>query len=160
MEDVLGGSLAPKHDPKIDADFVSIYVETGDPLIAAIRAGIQTADSSLIITANRYLARPEIRAAIDVVQSLERSGASVKVTRESIVESCQSVFESAQRDRQYGSAIAALKLQSALLGLLEQKIKVSHSYNVTEMSDTELQRIASGAVIDGSFRDVTPDEAA
>ena len=159
MDDILGGPPAPTYNPKVDADFVAIYVETGDPLIAATRAGIQTADSSIIITAQRYLNRPEIRAAIDVVQQLDRGAANVKVTRESIVESCQAVFENAQRDRQYGSAIAALKLQSSLMGLLEQKIKISHSYKVSDMSDAELQRIASGAIIDGQFTDITGDEA-
>jgi hypothetical protein len=144
MDDILPTSpLVPKYDPTQDAIFVATFVETGDPIIAATRANIQDPSTSIIVTAQRYINRPEIRAAIEVVQSLERD-APVKVTRDSIVESCQSIFEKALTDRQYASATGALKLQAALLGLLEQKITVSHSYKVEEMSNDELLRIING----------------
>lgn len=149
-DDVLPtGPIARRYDPAQDAVFVATYVETGDPIIAVTRANIQDQSSSILVTAQHYLGRPEIKAAIEVVQGLERLNAPVRVTRDSIVESCQSVFESAHRDRQYGSAISALKLQAALLGLLEQKVNISYTYKVDDMSNEDLARIAQGTIIEG-----------
>lgn len=161
MDDILGGDVRPQYDPNTDANFAMIYAETGDPIIAATRAGIQNQSESIIVTAQRYLMRPEIKAAIAVIQQLERETPAIVITRDSIIESCQAVFESAHRDRQYGSAIAALKLQSALKGYLDQKVTVSHDYNIKFMSTAELQRLVSGAPdIDGEYRNVTPEDAA
>jgi len=158
-DDVLGTTApAPRYDSKKDALFAMTYVETGDPVVAAMRAEIHDGSMSIIATAEHYLARPEIKAAVQVIQTLTRDNAPVKITRESIVESTQTVFEKALTDRQYGSAISALKLQSALLGLLEQKVTVSHNYDVKFMSTSELQRMLDGhPEIEGQYRDITDD---
>jgi len=154
--DVTGSPPKPKYDPDKDAVFVMQYVETGDPMVAAIRAGIQEAGCSLFVTIDRMLARPEIQAGIRTVEGITRSLPTTKVTRDSLVAEAHDIYEKALGDRQYPSALGAIKMKAALLGLLEQKLLISHTYNVKDMSTAELQRIAAGKVLEGDYTDITP----
>lgn len=160
--DVTGTDVAdPQKQAQEAADqaavFVIQYVETGDPLVAAMRAGLSDDRWPLQVAVEKYMTRPDIKAMIEVTQGLTRTTTPIKITRDSIVAACQDVYEKALTDRQYGSSLAALRLQSALLGLLEQKVSISHSYKPSEMSDAELERIAAGGrVIDAAFEEVKP----
>jgi hypothetical protein len=162
MEDVTGSNLSTsradqQEEAERSAVFVIQLVETGDPLVAWMRAGLTDARWPAQVAVEKYMARPDIQAMIEVTKGLTLQVAPVKVTRDSIIAACQDVYEKALTDRQYGSALQALKLQSGLLGLLEQKISVSHSYKAEDMSDAELARIAAGdkPVIDAHYEDVS-----
>jgi hypothetical protein len=153
--DVTGPPAKPKYNPDKDAIFVMQYVESGDPMVAAIRAGIQEPGCSIFVTIDKMLARPEIQAGIKTVESITRATPTTKVTRDSLVAECHDIYERALVDRQYASATGAIKLKAALLGLLEQHVKVSHTYNIKSMTTAELKRIASGTVLDGDYVDVS-----
>jgi hypothetical protein len=154
--DVTGGPPKPRYDPDKDAVFVMQYVETGDPMVAAIRAQLQEPGCSIFVTIDRMLARPEIQAGIKTVETITKATPTTKVTRESLVAECHDIYEKAMIDRQYASATGAIKMKAALLGLLEQRVRVSHDYNVKNMPTADLERIAAGNVIDGEYSDVTP----
>lgn len=139
-----------------DAIFVMQYVETGDPIVAAIRANLQEAGCSIFVTIDRMLARPEIQAGIKTVESITRLLPTAKVTSASLVAEAHDVYEKSLTDRQYASALGAIKLKAALLGLLEQRVNVSHTYNVKDMSTDELRRIAAGNVLEGDYTDISP----
>jgi hypothetical protein len=59
-------------------------------------------------------------------------------------------------DKQYASAITAVKTQAQLLGFMEQTVNINHRVAVREMSLEDLRRLVSerGAVMD--VIDVTP----
>lgn len=156
--DVTGTPPKPKYDPDKDAIFVMQYVESGDPMVAAIRANLQEPGCSIFVTIDRMLARPEIQAGIKTVETITKATPATKQTLDSLVAECHDIYEKALADRQYASATGAVKLKAALLGLLERKISISHSYNVNDMSTAELKRIASGKVIEGDFMEVSRPE--
>jgi len=153
--DVTNTPAKPKYDPDKDAIFVMQYVESGDPMVAAIRAGLQEPGCSIFVTIDKMLARPEIQAGIKTVENITRATPNTKTTRESLVAECHDIYEKALNDRQYASATGAVKLKAALLGMLEQKVSVSHTYNVKDMSTAELKRIAAGTVLEGDYVDVS-----
>ncbi len=155
--DVTGTPAKTADKANADAIFVMQYVETGDPMVAAIRAGLQEPGCSIFVTIDRMLARPEIQAGIKTVQDVVAAAPKTKITRESLIAACQDIYEKALGDRQYASARGAIELQARLMGLLEQKVSVSHTYNVRDMTTDELRRIAAGgSVIEGEYREVGP----
>lgn len=133
-----------------DAVFVEQYRLTGDAVQACIRAGIRDPRYPITVIAARTLQRPEIAGALAALKRIETSALPLEVTRESVVADMEEVFQRALSDGQYASAVGAKKLQGMLLGLLDQKLIISHSLKVELMSDDQLMRIASG-----SMRDVT-----
>lgn len=165
LPDILGGIANGEVKPfEFTNDqlklFILCYVDTADALTAAIRAGLQNPQESIMVTADRLMQMPAVKAGIEAVQGLERTTPFIKVTRDSLVEDCQAVKEKALGDRQYASTIGAIKLQAQLKGFLEEKVRVTHSYDPNKMSDEDLERIANGGkVIDVvEFQDVTKKE--
>lgn len=153
--DVTGTPAKVKEKANADAIFVMQYVETGDPMVAAIRAGLQEPGCSIFVTIDKMMARPEIIAGINAVTGVIKATPKTKITRDSLIAACQDIYEKALTDRQYASARGAVELQARLLGLLEQKVSVSHTYNVRDMSTDELRRIAAGgSVIEGEYHEV------
>lgn len=140
-----------------EAVFVLQYVETGDPIVAYTRAGLTDQRWPIHVAASKFLQKPEIQASIEAVQKLTHTSVPIKVTRDSLVSSYQDIYEKALADRQYNAASNALKMQAALLGMLDQKITVTHSYKAEDMSDAELLRIINGGgqqIVDGEFKEI------
>ncbi len=143
-------------DPDQDAVFVERFVDTNDPVLACVQAGISDNRFPIQVVAERQLARAEIKAAIAALQKIRASSkASVEITRESVLADMQNVYEKALADREYNSAIAAKKLQAALAGWLTATLNINHRHTVDDLGTAELMRIASqGRVIDGDYEEV------
>lgn len=135
-----------------DAVFVQQYLLTGDPITACIRAGIRDPRYPITVMADRQMKKPEIAAAIKALAKIDAAGAPMEVTRESIVADMEDVYGKALTDGQYASAIGAKRMQAMLLGYMDQKLTINHSFKVEHMSDEQLLRIAAG-----NARDVTKD---
>jgi phage terminase small subunit len=162
VPDILGGIDGGKKAPDFNDDqlkaFILCYMDTADPLAAAIRAGLQNAEESVMTTADRLMRHPAVKAGIAAVETLTRDGQVIRVTRDSLVEDCQAVKEKALTDRQYTSTLGAIKLQAQLKGFLEEKVRVTHQYDPKKMSDEELERIASNdKAIDVPFETIPND---
>lgn len=136
-----------------DAVFVEQYRLTGDAIQACIRAGIRDARYPITVVANKQLQKPEIVAALKALERIETSMQPLEVTRDSIVADMETVFQRALDDGQYASATGAKRLQAALLGMLEQKLSITHGFKPELMTDEQLIRIANG----GSARDISKD---
>lgn len=105
--------------------------------------------------ADYLLASPEIQAAIKAARSLYKPSAQKAVTAETIAQDMEIIYQRALDDRQYTAAIAAKKLQGEAAGVITKNIDINVKHTLTSMSDTELERIAKQAPIDGEFKDVT-----
>lgn len=148
VPDILGGIDGGRKPPEFTEDQLKAYIicfmDTGDPLAAALRAGLQNPEESIMITVDRLQRHPAIKAGLAALQSLKRDTAPIRVTRDSLIEECQQIGEKALGDRQYTSSLAAVKLKAQLTGHLEEKVRVIHENNPKKLSDAELERIASG----------------
>lgn len=130
-------------DSDADAVFVERYVEHGDAVRACVEAGISDAKYTINIVAKKQLARAEIQSSIAAIEKLRAAGPRTEVTLDSTVAELQRIFEKAEREGQYNSAISAKKTIAALMGWLTQNLVVTHRHSVADMSDDELERIAS-----------------
>lgn len=139
--------LLPPDDTDADADavFVQEYVRSGDAVAACVISGLRDPRYDIRVHAERTLARPEIRNAIDALQRIYKAdAASAEITLDSVVADMQDVYQKALADGQYPSAIAAKKLQAMMKGWLDQKIEITHRTRVDEMSTEQLERLAKG----------------
>lgn len=134
-----------EEDHDADAVFVQEFVKSGDAVTACVVAGLRDPRYDIRVYAERILARPEIRNAIDALQRIYKAdAATAEITLESVVADMQKVYQEALADRQYPSAIAAKKLQAQMKGWLDQKIEVTHRTRPEEMSTAQLERLAKG----------------
>lgn len=140
--------------------FISEYVKHFDQpdagVIAVTRAGLRDPAWPPSIMAERYLAMPEIQTAIQAAQKFYKPVERKDVSQQTITDDLENVFQKAMDKDQYQAAIAAKKLQAELHSLLKQTIEHNHSVTVKTVSDAQLEKIASKAMIDGDFKDVTP----
>lgn len=140
-------SILPETAADYDADsvFVSEFVKTGDATTACIVAGIRDNRYDIRVTAEKTLARPEIRTAIEALQRIYQVDvAQPEITLDSVVADMQVIYQKAVDDGQYQAAIAAKKLQASLRGWLDQKIDITLRRSVDEMSTKDLERLAQG----------------
>lgn len=135
-----------------DAVFIEQYRLTGDAVTACVRAGIRDPSYPITVVAQKQLQRPEIAAALKALSRIETSLMPLEVTRDSIVSDMEDVYGRAMTDGQYSSAIGAKRLQSFLLGLMDQKITITHGFQPDKMTDEQLMRI-----VDGRARDISKD---
>jgi hypothetical protein len=153
-------SILPDDDDENDQDqvFVETYVQSGDAMLACVKAGIRDHKYPMDVVAKRQLARPEIKAAITAYQKIKSANVPVEVTRQSIIADMQDVYEKAIDQSQLSNAIAAKKLQAALLNLLQQNISITHTFRAEDLPDEELARIAGqGPVLEGTAVEVDDD---
>lgn len=137
-------------EAKKDAVFIEQYRLTGDAITACVRAGIRDPSYPITVMAQRQLQRPEIKAALLSLEKIDSGMVPLEVGRESIIADMEAVYQRALTDSQYASAIGAKKMQAMLLGLLDQKITVTHGFKPEMMTEEQLTRIASG-----NARDIT-----
>ena len=144
-------SILPEdHEP--DSVFVDRYCQHGDPVRACVEAGITDTVFPINVVAQRQLARPEIKAAIAAVEKVRSAvGARAEITLESVVADMEAVYKKAFDCGEYNSAIAAKKLQSALKGWLTQSVTVTHRHVAADLSDDDLERIASQKLRDSAI---------
>lgn len=140
-----------------DAVFVEQFRLTGDPVAACVRAGIRDARYPITIVAQRQMQKPEIVAALKALSRIETNVAPIEVTRDSIIADMETVYQKALTDGQYASAISSKKLQSMLLGLLQQNINITHGFNPELMTTEQLMRIASAKDISKDVIEVEDD---
>jgi len=132
-----------------DAVFIEQYRKTGDAVTACVRAGIRDPRYPITVIAERTLARPEIQSALKSMEKLDNPLVPLQVTRESIIADFEEIFQRALSDGQYASATGAKRMQAHILGLMEQKINVTSSVNVTHMSTDALMRYLDNNPPDG-----------
>jgi hypothetical protein len=140
-----------------EVDFCEQMARHGDAMLAAVRSGLcagVTKDPRMV--AEQALARPEIKAGIEVFKAAMDPAAAVEITRDSVIADIESIFQDARETKDYGAALAAKKLQAALMGLLvnRQMIDVAHHRDPKEMTTLQLEAFLRGQKV----IDVTPDD--
>jgi len=147
-----------------DAVFVKEYVKTGDALLAFNRAGYMTGGVGAKVAAERTLARPEIRLALDVLKSMGIEKAEDipvnPLSREGLVDKLEVIHEAAMGDAAFPSAINAVKTQAQLLGYMDTVVNVNHNVRPSELSLEDLRAMVAKelstvpALIEGEYVDV------
>lgn len=137
-----------------DNIFVEEFVRTGDPIVACIRADMIDAQFSPEVKARAQLKRPEIQAAVKLLESMNIVGVDVGITREAIVAQMEYLYLAAIKNKDFKSAIAAKSLQASLLGMLEQKITLTHNVPVREMTTEQIEKLLAKRM---KVIDVTPE---
>lgn len=143
-----------------DVVFVKEYVKTRDALLAFNRAGYQTGGVSAKVMAERTLARPEIRIAIEVVRDLgyerEQEGLPVDpLSREGLVDRLDAIHDEAMASGSFPSAINAVKTQAQLMGYMDTVVNVNHNVRPADLSLADLRAMVAKE-LGGNVIDVTP----
>lgn len=135
------------------AIFVEHYRRTSDAVASCQRAGLRDLKYDIRVYAERVLARPDVQEALKALGDVEGGNVTApqEITRATLVNDMQDVFDKSMTDGQYQAAIAAKKLQAHLTGHLVEEVKITHSYDVNMMTDAQLEQIARAGL-----RDVTP----
>lgn len=145
------------------AVFVQEYIRHFDQpdagVIAVTRAGLRDPAWPPSTMAERYLARADVQAMIEVGRKFYKPRETKDVSTQTISDDVEQVYQAALQDRQYQAAIGAKKLQAELHSLLKQQIEHTHNVTVKTVSDAQLEKIASGGVIDGEFAEVIAPNA-
>lgn len=143
---------------KKEMAFCEEYVRTGDALTAAIKAQLQSPNYPIDVVARQLLDRPDIRLVIGVLEKHNKGATPVEITRDSILADMQNCYEGAYLAGRYDTAIAAKRLQAALMGFLVEKREVTLVKSVGDMTNAELRALAyKGRVIEGSVEGGTGD---
>jgi hypothetical protein len=159
-----------------DVEFVKEYIKSGDALLAFNRAGYQTGGVGAKVMAERTLARPEIRIALDVLADFGlKAGTDVPVaplSRDGLIEKLDAIHEVAMQEVALPSAINAVKAQAQLLGYMDQNVTITHNVRAAELSLEDLRRMVSAElaqapamlmidadVSDAEFKEIEDDES-
>lgn len=130
-----------------DVQFVKEYIKSGDALLAFNRAGYQTGGVGAKVMAERTLARPEIRIALDVLADFGiEKGEDIPVnplSRDGLIEKLDAIHEVAMQEVALPSAINAVKAQAQLLGYMDQNVTITHNVRAAELSLEDLRRMVS-----------------
>jgi hypothetical protein len=130
-----------------DAIFVKEYVKTGDALLAFNRAGYMTGGVGAKVGAERTLARPEIRLALEVLRGMGIEKAEdipvAPLSRDGLVDKLDIIHEAAMQDAAYPSAINAVKTQAQLLGYMDTVVNVNHNVRAAELSLDDLRAMVA-----------------
>lgn len=123
--------------------FVEEYVRTNDPLVAVTHSGIRDLNGPIEITAQRLLARPEIRAAIDKLRKMRLNAEAIQIrhTRDSLIASIQNVHDRAMMEKDYGTALNAMKEVGTLLGLRVEKKEVTVDTRPENMRTADIVKL-------------------
>jgi hypothetical protein len=149
----------PTTDPEDESDKLAIFVEhyrrTSDAVASVQRAGMRDLRFDIRVFAERTLARQEVQDALRGMGEIDPNvSAPMEITRESLINDMQEIYDKALTDGQYASAIQSKRLQAHLTGHLVEEVKITHSYDVKQMTDAQLEQIARAGL-----RDVTPQRA-
>ena len=130
-----------------DAVFVKEYIKTNDALLAFNRAGYQTGGVGAKVMAERTLARPEIRIALDVLKEFgfERPEdvPANPLSRDGLIEKLDAIHEASMAESKFPSAVNAVKAQAQLLGYMDQTLTVNHNVRASELSLEDLRAMVS-----------------
>lgn len=132
-----------------DRAFCEEMILSGDPLYAAMRAGIREPGTELRIIAQRMIDRPDIQAAIAELKRQNKYAQPIEITNRSIAEDMERVYDAAFTDKDWKAAISAKSTQAQMLGLLINKVEVTRKRDVGELTTEELRAIVAGQVIEG-----------
>jgi hypothetical protein len=160
--DILGNEalLGIEGDTRLtpEAIFVEEYVRSGNAFMACNKSGLVDPRYPMEVMARRTLERPEIQAAISLTKKLgvRRGDVPGMFSREMLLDELQRVHEGALADKQYASAITAVKTQAQMLGFMEQTVNVNHHVSVRELSLDDLRRLVSERRAGDDAIDVTP----
>jgi hypothetical protein len=142
-----------------EAIFVEEYVRSGNAFMACNKSGLVDPRYPMEVMARRTLERPEIQAAIALTKELKgrRSGDLPGMfSREMLLDELQRVHEKALEDKQYASAITAVKTQAQMLGFMEQTLNINHRVSVKELSLEDLRRMVAERRAGDDAINVTP----
>ncbi|MEG7784109.1 hypothetical protein, partial [Listeria monocytogenes] len=91
--------------------------------------------------AQRLLARPDVRALVEIAERemSERRSVPKEYTRASIAEDFQQIYEQALNAEEFSPAVTAKAKQAELLGLMEKHVNVTFNARVTDMSMESLE---------------------
>lgn len=143
-------------DHDADAVFVIQYVQHRDPVRACVEAGLSDTNFPITVYARQVLERPEIKSAIAVLEKVQPAGGPITdVTLDAAVARLLVISEKAEAGGEYNAAINAIKTIGAFKNWLSQNINVNHRMVASDMSDDDLERIASQKnAIDVPFTEV------
>ena len=149
--------------PDVDTLFALEYVkhrhEPSAGVIACIKADIRDRDCHISRTAERMLARPEIKTAISLLERTYKSTVPEEVSVSTITANLERIAEKAENDRQYPASIAAQKLIAQLHRLLDVTVTMNVHHTAAELSTDALMKIVSKGqpvTIDGDFAESQP----
>ena len=144
-------------NPKLEGDFVRLYLKTGDAVDAVTRSGLLNGTVDPRDTADELLAEPRIQELIASMQTTSMRRPS-ELTRESIISDYERVFGAAMLKEDYGSAIAAKKNQATIMGLVQENVQVTHRMEVSRMTDEQIEKMLEKRLkkIEPPMIDVTP----
>ena len=130
-----------------DVVFVKEYIKTNDALLAFNRAGYQTGGVGAKVMAERTLARPEIKIALEVLKEFgfERPD-DIPVnplSRDGLIEKLDAIHEASMAEAKFPSAVNAVKAQAQLLGYMDQTVTVNHNVRAAELSLEDLRAMVS-----------------
>lgn len=135
----MSGDVLPWEDPERLREFALEYVRTGSATTACQRARVSNSQYRMEIWTARLLKRVEVQGYVEQYRA-EGVDKPKMVTRESIADDLQEVFERALPDAAYAAAVSAKKTQAEVLGLLEKNVRVTFGRNVEEWSTEDLER--------------------
>lgn len=138
------------------------YVMTGQALLAAMRSGIKLGELPMFEVANELMKRPDVKAAIrEMRKQLKGVAPDVAITKLSIAQDLQEVFDSAYAAEDWRSCISAKSEQAKILGFMIQKVEVSTPTDPDQMTTAQLEAYLKQMTIEGDSErviDVEPGD--
>ena len=129
----------PWEDPERLRDFAREFVRTGNAVTAAQSARVLNILYSARVWTDRLLRRPDVQGWVAEARA-EGVDKPRPVTRETIADDLQEVFEQALPSGAFAAAVSAKKTQAEVLGLLEKNVRVTFGRDVKELSMDEIER--------------------
>lgn len=135
----MNDDVSPWDDPERLREFALEYVRTGSATTACQKARVSNPQYRMEIWTARLLRRVEV---VGYVEQYRLDGVDKPklVTRESIADDLQEVFERALPESAFAAAVSAKKTQAEVLGLLEKNVRVTFGREVREWSTEDLER--------------------
>ena len=131
-----------------DTIFVQHVARGGTPLSALSKAVIVDEQYHPSILVKMMLARPDIQLAIDALRQSGPLMQRVDITRDSIIEDVQGIYDMAIAERDGGLALKAKELQARLKGLLVERKEITQRRKIEDMTDDQLLALVEGRLGD------------
>lgn len=143
-----------------DVVFIRTYLGNGDAVDAMRVAGLLEKNLPVALQAQRQLERPEIALAIRASQySKNEPIRPAPKDRDDAAARAQYLIDKMIDGADLKGAVVASRYQSELQGHLDKNVTITHKHDVKLLSDAELEKIASGAIVDAEFIEVPPIES-
>ena len=140
----------PWEDPDRLRDFAREYARSNNALIAGQKARVANPQYRLEVWTQRLLKRADVQTYIAEARA-EGLDKPRQVTRETIADDLQEVFERALPEGAFAAAVTAKKTQAEVLGLMEKNVRVTFGRDVKELTMEDLERELSRLQSEGAI---------